>query len=205
MIDTNPSHSSHQPENAIILPPWHGDPHDNVLISLIPFLEYIHTMTYTDVRKALVSFSGTYIPIEFARRESVARQKFLTQLSAENAKKPKRAGVGKLGELLGIKSNAMMVMSDPSEMTPAEAFAQGKMLQDQARERGQKNYEMLEREIRENGPKWLEEERRNEERMNEEAMRGMRSGFVGWFGRGEKEMKEGEKEGKEGGKEGEKK
>ena len=76
-----------------------------------------------------------------------------------------------------------MVMAD-GEQTPAEAFAQGKMLQDQARERGQRNYEALEKEIRENGEKWLKEEQMHEEKAKEEGMKAMKSGFTGWFGGG---------------------
>jgi hypothetical protein len=37
----------------------------------------------------------------------------------------------------------------------SEGLAQGKMLWDQIRERGQKNYEMIESEIRLNGEKWV--------------------------------------------------
>ena len=75
------------------------------------------------------------------------------------------------------------MMMDPNEQTPSEAFAQGKMLQDQARERGQRNYELLEKEIRENGEKWLKEEAALEEKAKEEGMKAMKSGFTGWFGK----------------------
>lgn len=181
MIDTKAAHAKKQPENAIILKPWEGNVQDKELVSLIPFLEYIHTMAYTDVRKALASFEGQHIPTEFSRREAVARQKFHEQLAEEQKKRPKHSGVGFLGKALGIKHQNMMM--DPTEQSPAEAFAQGKMLQDQARERGQKNYEMLEREIRENGEKWLKEEAALEEKAKEEATKAMKSGFSGWFGK----------------------
>jgi hypothetical protein len=40
------------PENAIVLPPWKGDPDDKGLIELVPFLEcevYLTTfLSYTD-------------------------------------------------------------------------------------------------------------------------------------------------------------
>ena len=39
IIDTVPDHVQLQPENAIILPKWSGDPKDKNLIALIPFLE----------------------------------------------------------------------------------------------------------------------------------------------------------------------
>ncbi|KAH8813051.1 HAD-like domain-containing protein [Xylogone sp. PMI_703] len=180
MIDTNPAHAKHQPENAIILPKWTGDPRDKELISLIPFLEYIHTMAYPDVRKTLKSFEGSHIPTEFARREAIARKKFQEQLAEEQKKRPKRSGLGLLTNALGVKQGSMMI--DPTEQSTADALAQGKMLQDIARERGQRNYEALEKEIRENGEKWLKEEAAAEEKAKEEGMKAMKSGFTGWFG-----------------------
>lgn len=140
-------------------------------------------MAYSDVRKAIKSFEGTHIPTEFARREAVARKRFQEQIEEERKKRPKHSGLGFLGNALGIKSGGMMVMTD-GEQSPAEAFAQGKMLQDQARERGQRNYEALEKEIRENGEKWLKEEAAQEEKMKEEGMKAMKTGFAGWFGGG---------------------
>lgn len=183
LLDTVKSHAKNQPENAIILPKWKGDPKDKELVSFIPFLEFIHTMAYSDVRKAIASFDGTHIPTEFAKREAVARKKFHEQLAEDQKKRPKRSGLGALQSALGIKGGGMMVMQD-GEQTPAEAFAQGKMLQDQARERGLRNYEALEKEIRENGEKWLKEEAANEEKAREEGMKAMKSGFTGWFGGG---------------------
>jgi mitochondrial import inner membrane translocase subunit TIM50 len=181
MIDTKASHVKNQPENAIILKKWVGQVDDTDLVGLIPFLEYIHTMAYTDVRKAIQSFEGTHIPTEFAKREAIARAKFEEEVAAEKKKRPKHSGAGFLANALGIKPQGMM-MTDPNEITPAEAFAQGKMLQDIARERGQKNYELLEKEIRENGEKWLKEEAAHEEKAKEEGMKQMKSGFMGFFG-----------------------
>jgi len=180
ILDTKASHVQKQPENAIVLKPWEGNVQDKELVSLIPFLEYIHTMAYSDVRKAISSFDGQHIPTEFARREAIARKKFQEQVEEEKKKRPKHSGMGFLGNALGIKHQSMMM--DPADQTPAEAFAQGKMLQDQARERGQRNYEALEKEIRENGEKWLKEEAALEERAKEEATKAMKSGFSGWFG-----------------------
>lgn len=194
MIDTVPSHAKLQPENAIILPKWTGDPNDKDLVSLIPFLEYTAAMGFDDTRTVLKSFEGKHIPTEFAAREAQARERFQAQLAADRAKKPRRSGVGLLGSALGIKS--MPGAIDPLTGEPvsfAEGFEQGKMLQDQIRERGQKQYEILEREIRENGAKWLEEMAADEKKLNEEAMKGMKAGFMSWFGVG-KEEKEKEKE-----------
>ena len=171
-----------QPENAIVLPPWTGDPKDTELVSLIPFLEYVHTMQYRDVRKVLRSFEGKHIPSEFARREALARAEFHKQLEAEKRKGSRASGMGFLGNMLGLKPSkmSMMVPAD-GEQSQLEAFAQGKMLQDIARERGQRNYEILEREIRENGEKWLKDEQAAQEKAQAEAMSSMKSSFVGWF------------------------
>lgn len=180
MLDTKAHHAKKQPENAIILKPWEGDPKDTELVGLIPFLEYIHTMAYPDVRKTLETFKDKHIPTEFARREAIARKKFHEQLAEEQKKRPKHSGVGFLGKALGIKHQTQMM--DPNDQSPAEAFAQGKMLQDQARERGQRVYEMLEREIRENGAKWLAEEAAMEEKAKAEMTKNMKSGMNSWFG-----------------------
>lgn len=186
VIDTDPDHVRAQPENAIVLPKWNGDPKDKDLVSLIPFLEYIHTMQYSDVRKVLKSFEGKHIPTEFARREAIARAEFNKKLEEERRKHPNRgtgkSGMAALGGLFGLKPQNMSVLVVPEgEVTPAEAFAQGKMLQDLARERGQKNYEEIEKMVRENGEKWLKEEAALQEAAQKEAMNSMKSSFSGLF------------------------
>lgn len=182
MVDSNASHVRNQPENAIVLPKWTGDPKDTDLVALIPFLEYIHTMQYKDVREVLKSFDGKNIPIEFARREAIARAEFEKQFNAHKRKKP--SGIGALGSMLGLKpANLSMMVPAEGEQSPSEAFAQGKMLQDIARERGQRNYEMMEAEIRKNGEKWLKEEQQAQEKAQAEAMESMKGSLTGWFGK----------------------
>jgi import inner membrane translocase subunit TIM50 len=189
IIDTQAKHVRNQPDNAIILNPWKGDPNDKDLVGLIPFLEYIHTMQYSDVRKVLKSFDGKHIPTEFARREAIARQEFQARRLAEK-NRHHSSGVGALGSMLGLKpSNMSMMVSPEGEQSASEAFAQGKMLQDIARERGQRNYELLEREIRENGEKWLKEEQEMMEKAQKEAMSSMMGSFSGMFGSGGPEKK----------------
>lgn len=181
IIDSQAKHVRKQPENAIVLDPWKGDRSDKELVSLIPFLEYIHTMQYADVRKVLKSFDGTHIPTEFARREAIARKEFNAQL-ATRQKHSKPSGFGALGGLLGLNpSNMSMTVAPDGEQNPNEAFAQGKMLQDIARERGQRNYELLEKEIRENGEKWLREEKEAMEKAQKEAMDSMFGSFSTFF------------------------
>lgn len=176
LIDTQEAHARLQPENAIILEKWKGDPKDKGLVALIPFLEYVASMGFEDVRPVLKSFEGTNIPVEFARREKLMREKFQKELAEQQAKRPKR-GVGGLASLFGLK--------------PAgdDQGAEGKMLLDRIREQGQKHYEMIEKEIRENGEKWLAEMAAEEERVRQEQMKSMKSGFMSFFGVGGGESK----------------
>lgn len=179
IIDTNAKHVRAQPENAIILPKWTGDPKDKDLVSLVPFLEFIHTMQYSDVRKVIKSFEGTNIPAEFARREALARAEHNKRVQAKSSK---GSGMSWLSSHLGLKPSNMTLMVTPEgEENPQEAFAKGKMLQDIARERGMRNYLMLEEEIRKNGEKWLKEEQEAMEKAQKEAMKSMKSSFTGWF------------------------
>ncbi|KAK4543271.1 hypothetical protein LTR36_005630 [Oleoguttula mirabilis] len=191
LVDTHAPHAKNQPENAIILSKWMGDPkdpHAGDLVSLIPFLEYLATMGTEDVRPVLKSFEGQDIAQEFARREGLAREKFNAQLEAERARKPKFS-IGSLAGGLGMKAapgggagGGSMVLADGSSV--AEGLAQGKMMSDLVREQGQKQYEHLERQIRENGQQWLREEEEEAKRMMEGQMREMKRGALGWFGGG---------------------
>ncbi|EAQ93884.1 hypothetical protein CHGG_02119 [Chaetomium globosum CBS 148.51] len=179
VIDTNAKHVREQPENAIILPKWTGDPKDKELVSLVPLLEFIHTMQYDDVRKVIKSFDGHHIPTEFARREALARAEHNKRVQAKSSR---GSGMSWLSSHLGLKPSNMSLMVAPEgEENPQEAFAKGKMLQDIARERGMRNYLMLEEEIRKNGEKWLKEEQEAMEKAQKEAMKSMKSSFFGWF------------------------
>lgn len=183
MFDTVQSHAKLQPENAVILPKWKGDLQDKELISYIPFLEYLATMDFDDTRTVLKSFEGKHIPTEFATRESVARERFEKQLADERARRPKHSGVGFLGSALGMSAPST---GPGGTESLSEGFEQGKTLQDQIRERGQKAYEILEREIRENGEKWLKEMADEEEKAKQEQMKGVTKTFAGVFGGGAK-------------------
>jgi len=185
IVDTNPEHTQLQPENAIILPKWRGeagDEHASDLAALVPFLEYIANMSVEDVRKVLASYQGKHIPTEFALREAKAREAFNRQLAEEKAKRPRiSSGLGSFASALGFKPSPSM-MSIPGEPTAAEALAQGRMLSDQMRERGRRNYEQIETEIRQNGAKWLEEMAREEKKAQEEQMKSVQGGVSGFLG-----------------------
>lgn len=182
LVDSHAGHAKAQPENAIILDPWKGQANDKGLVALIPFLEYIATMSVEDVRKVLKSFEGKDIPTEFARRENLARKEFEKQMAAEKVKRPKISGLGSLSSALGIKGSMTQGGMALGEQSVAEGLAQGKMLSDQIRERGQKQYEMMEKEIRENSEKWLKEMAEEEKKMQEEQVKSMKSGFTSFFG-----------------------
>lgn len=134
-------------------------------------------MQYSDVRKVLKAFDGKHIPTEFSRREAIARKEFNAQLAAK-AKHSKPSGFGALTSALGMKSSNMsMTVAPEGEQNPNEAFAQGKMLQDIARERGQRHYEAMERDIRQHGETWLKEQKEAMDKVQKEAMENM---FGSW-------------------------
>lgn len=174
VIDTDPHHVKHQPENAIILPKWTGDPSDQTLVQLIPFLEYLATMGFDDVREVLKSFEGTYIPSEFARREKIMREKFEAQ-QGEKRKTGSKKSLGGLASYLGLTSQQQ---HHPDALNTGE-MGDGTMIWDQIRERGQKQYAEFDRRIREEGKQWLAEREAEEKRFQEEQMK---SAMGGWFG-----------------------
>lgn len=174
IMDTNADHVKHQPENAIILPKWTGDPKDQTLVQMIPFLEYLASMGFDDARTVLKSFEGKHVPTEFARREKLLREKFEAERKTKT--KPKKS-IG-FGSLLGKQQS-------PDGLGSTEdAIAEGKMIWDIIRERGQRGYQELDKNIREEGPKWLAAREAEEKALQEEAMKNMtRGGFMsGWFG-----------------------
>ena len=175
LLDTEPSHAELQPENAIIIPKWKGDPKDNGLVALIPFLEFVGA-DLKDTREVLKSFKGTDLPTEFARREALHKEKLMKELEEKKGKRPRRS-IGLLGNLLGAKPQG----SIDGLGSLSEGLDQGKTYNDLVRERGQKQYEMIEREIRENGDKWLKERAEEEKKMQDEAMKGMKSSITGVF------------------------
>ncbi|KAJ9612943.1 mitochondrial inner membrane protein required for protein import [Cladophialophora chaetospira] len=168
MIDTVPHHVKHQPENAVILPKWNGDPNDQTLVQFIPFLEYLATMGFEDTREVLKSFEGTYIPAEFARREKLLRAKFQEEQAAKGGKRPKKR--------LGLSSVLGVSGRNPDGLDTSD---DSKMLWDQIRERGQKQYMELEKKIQEEGAKFLADREAEEKKYQEEMYKSMKP--TGWF------------------------
>ncbi|KAL8731221.1 MAG: hypothetical protein Q9181_004380 [Wetmoreana brouardii] len=181
LLDTNPAHASLQPSNAIILKKWTGDPKDTELVSFIPFLEYIASMGHSDIRDVLKSFQGTHIPTEYSRRENIAREKFQKEYAEENARSRRSgssssSGGGFLGSF-GLGGGRLM--GPEGEESLGEAFSKGKTYMDQVRERGQRQYEILDKQIRENGEQWLKEMAAEEKKAQDEAMKGMQDKMFG--------------------------
>jgi import inner membrane translocase subunit TIM50 len=139
-------------------------------------------MGINDVREAIKSFEGTHIPTEYARREALLREEFNKQLASTKSTKPSFSVGGLISSALGIKPQGGLVTEDGKSV--AEGLAEGKMLQDQIRERGQRQYEALEKEIREKGEMWLKEEKELEAKMQAEQMKTMKSTFFGSLGIG---------------------
>jgi len=181
LVDTKPGHAKAQPENSIILKPWNGDPNDRELLTLIPFLEYVAVMGIEDVRSAIKSFEGKHIPTEFAAREARMRAQYAKDLAA--AKAAKRGG-------RGLKSIADRVVkggaggASQEQMSLVDAMAEGKTMFDVMREEGMKRYRMMEKEIKENGDRWLKEEAELLKRMEEEQMKNMKTNPLSMFGIG---------------------
>jgi import inner membrane translocase subunit TIM50 len=170
------------PSLSIVLPKWQGtatDPHAKDLVALIPFLEYVATMGVEDTRKVLSSFAGTDIPTEFAARERKAREAFQAQLADEATRRPRRSIGGLLNTALGIKAQPGGLSFD-NETSVAEGLSQGKMLSDQIRERGQREYQRLEAEIQKNGEKWLKEMEEEEKKFMENMSKDMKKSWFSW-------------------------
>ena len=183
VIDTDANHLKLNPDNAVILPKWNGQPHDKHatdLVSLIPFLEYIAGMNIDDVRKMIKSFEGTDIPKEYAKREARMRKSFQREGDGEDKAKSStsRAATG-FSNMLGFKQNSQLGRI-PGEVQVSDSTSQQKMLIDQIRERGRLQYELLERDIQQNGQKWLEDQEREDKKAMEEQMQSMKKNWISW-------------------------
>ena len=141
-------------------------------------------MGIEDIRTALASYAGTHIPTEYAAREARMRAEHQRAFAASNAGKKRRSAgsslFGGLAGSLGMSPSAGQPV-EPGAPNISEALAEGKMLSDIVREDGMRRYRMMEKEIRENGEKWLKEEAEMEKKMQAEQMKDMKTK---WFGLG---------------------
>ncbi|KAI0700964.1 HAD-like domain-containing protein [Cerioporus squamosus] len=102
LLDTHPEHVTPNPENAVILPKWTGDPKDRGLIAMIPFLESIAIFKTPDVRPVLQAYAGKNIPIEFAKKEVEMKRKHIEEW--EHSRKGLSRGGWTLSGLFGGSS-----------------------------------------------------------------------------------------------------
>lgn len=98
-IDTDPTALQMQPENAIILKPWKGEPSDADLVGLIPFLEAVNIYNIPDVRQTLKAYEGTHIPTEH-----IKRQKMLKEAEEEKWRSKHDGKQSWLGSIFGATS-----------------------------------------------------------------------------------------------------
>ncbi|KAG6862293.1 hypothetical protein C0995_015990 [Termitomyces sp. Mi166 len=99
-LDTDPEHVSTHPENAIVIPKWKGDPKDNGLVAMIPFLESIAIYHPPDVRPILKAYEGKNIPLEYAKLEAEQKAKHI-----EEWKKKKGVQISSFSSLFGLSSS----------------------------------------------------------------------------------------------------
>lgn len=127
-------------------------------------------MGISDVREAIKSFDGKHIPTEYARREAALREQFNREIAEKRKKKPSMSIVGLIGSTLGMKQQGGLVTEE------------GKSLPDQIHESGMKQYEVVEKQIREQGAEWLKEQAEAEKKAQEQQMKSMRSRFLNIWG-----------------------
>ncbi|KAF9968345.1 mitochondrial inner membrane protein required for protein import [Mortierella alpina] len=98
IMDSNPDAYALQPENAIAMKPWTGDPNDTELVAMIPFLETLALTEVEDVRGPLAKFRGKNIPVEFAKWEEELKEQMRLQWEEDQkSKKGKGFGIFRVG------------------------------------------------------------------------------------------------------------
>lgn len=148
-IDVNEDSLSLNSHNSIILKPWDGKP-DDTLVRLIPFLEYLANQPIKDVRPILDSFKDkANIIDEFAIREAELRKRWREDNKDLLARANKPNAGNLIASLMGIPISS--VNKEP------------KMPLDIIREHGQLQYESLQKYLKENEAKFMEEERKMKE------------------------------------------
>ncbi|TDL22925.1 HAD-like protein [Rickenella mellea] len=115
MMDTNPEHISANPENAVIMPKWKGDPKDKGLVAMIPFLESIAFYKPQDVRPILTAYQGKDIPLEYAKTEAEGKRNFLEEWR-KSGKAPSSTSFTLSGLFGG--SNVRLFISDSKSSEP---------------------------------------------------------------------------------------
>ncbi|CAG8484763.1 14265_t:CDS:10 [Funneliformis mosseae] len=111
IMDSNPDAYSLQPENAIAVPPWKGDPNDSFLIDIIPFLEHFTIFYVNDVRQVLPQYKDKDIPSHYAEWE----EQWKEQQRLEWEKKVKQPKKGLAGWASAFGSSQIQEQIPPYE------------------------------------------------------------------------------------------
>ncbi|KZT72401.1 NIF-domain-containing protein [Daedalea quercina L-15889] len=142
VLDVHPEHVSAQPENAIIMPKWSGDPKDRGLIAMIPFLESIGIFKPPDVRPILGAYHGKDIPLEYAKKEAEMKQKHVEEW--EHGRKGLPTNSFTLSNLFGGSGQAHSSPIPPTYLEQKRREAQLQYQEEQAYIRANKdNFEKL--------------------------------------------------------------
>ncbi|KAJ1984541.1 mitochondrial inner membrane protein required for protein import [Dimargaris verticillata] len=86
-LDSNPEAYCRQPLNLLSVQPWRGDPTDDYLDRLLPFLEFLAMNDVSDVRKVLQSYEGKDVAVEFQKWEDAVKRTLRAQWEEEQEKK----------------------------------------------------------------------------------------------------------------------
>jgi import inner membrane translocase subunit TIM50 len=99
IMDSNPDAYSLQPENAVAVPPWTGDPNDRYLTEIIPFLETLVIMNVADVRPICQKYYGQDTPQKFAETEARIRDQLRAQWEEQKSKTSVKGLFGMFGSV----------------------------------------------------------------------------------------------------------
>ncbi|KAF5377416.1 hypothetical protein D9757_009710 [Collybiopsis confluens] len=134
VLDTDIDHVSLHPENAVIIPKWKGDPKDNGLVAIIPFLESIAIYKPSDVRPIVSVYHGKDISTEYAKLEAEGKQKHI-----ENWKQNKGSRSNSFGSFFGVSSRSTH-NAPPTYLEQKRKEAQQQYLDEQAQIAKNKDY-----------------------------------------------------------------
>ncbi|KIK56206.1 hypothetical protein GYMLUDRAFT_204871 [Collybiopsis luxurians FD-317 M1] len=134
LLDTNPAHVVTHPENAVIIPKWKGDPKDNGLVAVIPFLESIAIYKPPDVRPILSAYYGKDVPTEYAKLEAEGKRKHI-----ENWMQNKGSRSNSFGSFFSVSSRSTQ-NAPPTYLEQKRKEAQQQYLDEQAQIAKNKDY-----------------------------------------------------------------
>ena len=167
LVDTNPDAGSAQPENTIIIRPWTGNADDTELVAYVPFLEFLASQNFTDLRPILKQYADTDIPREYMRREATAKKVYVETRQEEISKQRNFSWLSSV--ISGTRKR-----NDTSDIkTPLE----------EQRERAQNGYLDFQKYLKEHGEQILQEDKMREK----EELAKLPKSLSGWFSRGEHE------------------